>query len=74
MIVSELLPAVKYSFIIATYNRKSLISNAIDSVLFFIGNDKRYEVIIIDDGSTDGCIVGADNGLVEGCVVGTDDG
>jgi glycosyltransferase involved in cell wall biosynthesis len=54
MIASELLPAVKYSFIIPTYNRKALISNAINSVLFFIGNDKRYEVIIIDDGSTDG--------------------
>jgi glycosyltransferase involved in cell wall biosynthesis len=54
MNVSELINHVEFSFIIPTFNRKNLVCNAINSALTFVGNDRRYEIIVIDDASTDG--------------------
>ena len=45
---------VKFSIIIPTYNRASFITKAIESVLQQEYQD--YELIIVDDGSTDGTI------------------
>ena len=45
---------INFSFIIPTYNRINLVCKAIDSALSFIRNDLRYEIIVIDDASTDG--------------------
>lgn len=41
------------SFIIPTYNNASLIPTAIDSIYKLPINTSQYEVIVIDDGSTD---------------------
>ena len=41
-----------FSIIIPTYNRKNIVTRAIDSVLS--QNFKRCEIIIVDDNSTDG--------------------
>ncbi|HCY26058.1 TPA: hypothetical protein DIC38_00005, partial [Candidatus Nomurabacteria bacterium] len=43
---------ISFSIIMATYNRKSCIKNAIDSL--FSQTYQNFELIIIDDGSTDG--------------------
>lgn len=40
------------SVIIPTYNRKTIIKDALDSV--FAQEPKNFEVIVVDDGSTDG--------------------
>jgi len=45
-------PSVMFSLLIPVHNRKRLISECIDSVLS--QTFKRFEVIVIDDGSTDG--------------------
>lgn len=44
---------IQFSFIIPTYNRINLVCKAIDSAVAFIRNDLRYEIIVIDDASTD---------------------
>ena len=41
------------SVVISLYNKKSTLSRALDSVLF--QTTSPYEIIIINDGSTDGC-------------------
>lgn len=41
------------SVVIPTYNRAEVISSAIESVLAQTGDEIDYEVIVIDDGSTD---------------------
>lgn len=43
---------ISFSIILATYNRKELVVNAINSVLF--QSYDNYELIIVDDGSNDG--------------------
>lgn len=43
--------SLKFSIILPTYNRASMISKSIDSVLSQVFND--WELIIVDDGSTD---------------------
>ncbi|MDO8728335.1 MAG: glycosyltransferase [bacterium] len=45
---------IKISVIIPTYNRKNLVLEAIHSVL--AQKPKNYEVIVVDDGSTDGTV------------------
>ena len=48
-------PTPSFSFVMTTYNRKSIISNAIDSVLRQkVNTNVSYELVIVDDGSTDG--------------------
>lgn len=47
-------PPPTFSVILPTFNRKDLVTRAIDSVLF--QDYKNFELIIIDDGSTDGTI------------------
>lgn len=42
------------SVVIPTYNRKEIVQEAIHSVL--IQEPKNYEVIVVDDGSTDGTV------------------
>ncbi len=54
MNVSDSCPMKEFSFIIPTYNRRNLVVNSIKSALSFIGDDERYEIIVIDDASTDG--------------------
>jgi len=44
---------IKYSFIIPTYNSKHFLSNVIKHILQQSMPPARYEIIIIDDGSTD---------------------
>lgn len=46
-----MLEDIKFSIIIPTYNRSYCVLNAIDSV--FDQKYKNYEIIIVDDGSTD---------------------
>ncbi len=46
--------AKRFSVVIATYNRKELLLQAIDSVISQTYKD--YEVVIADDGSTDGTV------------------
>ncbi len=43
---------IKYSYIIPTFNRKTLLLETIASVLKQVRDD--YEIIIVDDGSSDG--------------------
>lgn len=45
---------MKYSFIIPTYNRKDLVVRAVNSALKFVDLSLDYEIIVIDDDSTDG--------------------
>lgn len=45
---------MKFSFIIPTFNRLKTVINAIDSAKIFIKSDNYYEIIVIDDCSTDG--------------------
>lgn len=44
---------IKYSFIIPTYNSKHFLSNVVKHILQQSMSPKQYEIIIIDDGSTD---------------------
>lgn len=45
-------PPTTFSVILPTFNRKDLVTRAIDSVL--LQNYQDFELIVIDDGSTDG--------------------
>lgn len=45
---------MKYSFIIPTYNNKVLLKNTLESLNYQNGKRHDYEVIVVDDGSTDG--------------------
>jgi glycosyltransferase involved in cell wall biosynthesis len=54
MTISELTPAV--SVIIPTFNRVTKVVNAIDSVLEQSYPEKCREVIVVDDGSSDGTV------------------
>ena len=44
---------VKYSIIIPTYNRRNYLDSAVESFIDFSFNDDAYELIIVDDFSTD---------------------
>ncbi|MFO7607543.1 MAG: glycosyltransferase family A protein [Desulfurivibrionaceae bacterium] len=46
-------PAEPVSVIIPTYNRENLLGRAIDSVLQQTGSGPDFELLVIDDGSTD---------------------
>lgn len=54
MVIDEKTEGVKISVIIPTYNRKSLVLEAVQSVL--AQEPKNYEVIVVDDGSVDGTV------------------
>lgn len=45
---------MKISIIVPVYNVENYVSRCIDSLLAGIGNKKNIELIIVDDGSTDG--------------------
>ncbi|WP_083961893.1 glycosyltransferase family 2 protein [Tepidiphilus margaritifer] len=47
---------MKLSIITPTYNRKSLIARSLDSSLNFVSEGHAYEVIVVDDASTDGTV------------------
>ena len=44
---------VKYSFIIPVYNREAYIVRCLDSIHHQTKQDVSFEVIVVDDGSTD---------------------
>jgi len=45
---------IKYSIIVATYNRMEELSELINSVQHLTFPKNNFELVIIDDGSTDG--------------------
>jgi GT2 family glycosyltransferase len=45
---------IELSFIIVTYNTKELTQKAIESIRRLYGKIPRYEIILVDNGSTDG--------------------
>ncbi len=47
---------MKLSIIIPTYNRAKHLPDALDSILGQKGHDVSYEIIVIDDGSTDNTV------------------
>ena len=50
--MSEKILSPFFSIVIPTYNRKATIKNTIESILQ--QSFKDYEILVIDDGSTDG--------------------
>ena len=45
---------IELSIITPTYNRKKLVARSIESALNWSGPEVRFEIIVVDDGSTDG--------------------
>jgi glycosyltransferase involved in cell wall biosynthesis len=45
---------ISYSILVCTYNQRELLSKILDSLRQQIKNPKLFEIIIADDGSTDG--------------------
>jgi glycosyltransferase involved in cell wall biosynthesis len=45
---------MKYSFIIPTYNNKVLLKNTLESYNYLSGKSQDYQVVVVDDGSSDG--------------------
>ncbi|HEV7350872.1 glycosyltransferase family 2 protein [Telluribacter sp.] len=45
--------SIKYSIIICTYNRASFLKETIDSILFHLTDTAKYELLIVDNNSTD---------------------
>lgn len=45
---------IKYSFLVPVYNVEQFINKCIDSILSQYGISDYYEIIVVDDGSTDG--------------------
>lgn len=46
--------SIEVSVVIPTYNRKALLKDTIDSLLHQTYPKDRYEIIVVDDGSSDG--------------------
>jgi glycosyltransferase involved in cell wall biosynthesis len=44
---------VKYSFIVIAYNEEANISSCIESIIAQDNLGNSYEILVIDDGSTD---------------------
>jgi len=51
-VVNELMPHIRFSILIATYNQRDFIRDAVDSAL--LQRDSSMEIIVVDDGSNDG--------------------
>lgn len=47
-------PAPSFSIIVPCYNEKGAIEETIESLKGIIGDSVEYEIIVVDDGSTDG--------------------
>lgn len=47
---------IRYSLIVPTYNRRLLVHAAVESALCWIGSRSDTEIIVVDDGSSDGTL------------------
>lgn len=51
---------MRYSFVIPTYNNKENLINSLEALACLDYPDERFEVIVVDDGSSDGLLAAID--------------
>ena len=42
-----------FSIVVPVYNVEKYIEDCLESIIYQIDNEKNYEIILVDDGSTD---------------------